>query len=96
MIYELDPDFRRKYMPPAGVKMCCRCQKDIKDVSRARPVTVAWEEWAVIDGHDKEDNFPAIFNRKVIGNELMGSDCWKKVSKMPKQGYGVINGVDDE
>ena len=59
--FNLDPDFRKD--APEGVTYCVRCQKPIKDASKAVRVTVDWNTWLVMEG----------------GEELMGANCWKTI-----------------
>ena len=44
---------------------CVRCQKRIADISKAVHVTVDWNTWMVTEG----------------GDDLMGHDCWAKISE---------------
>jgi hypothetical protein len=60
--YLLNPDFRRD--APKDKPYCARCQKEIKDPSKAVRVTADWDTWQVIEG----------------GRELVGADCWKVIS----------------
>ncbi len=65
----LDPDYRKD--PPFDIvggrrvsrPHCARCQKEIKDVSKAVRVTVNPDTWDVTLG----------------GDELLGSDCFKTI-----------------
>jgi len=69
MEYFLDPDFRRdpKRNPDGSfVCHCVRCQKTIKDPSKAIKVRVNWDNWMV-----RQDE---------TGKELMGTDCWKVIT----------------
>lgn len=78
MIYQLDPDFRKT--PEIGKPFCCRCQKPLR--GKSIKVTVNWESWEVAEGHNQD---AAVQNPKtsnmVIGNELIGADCWKTITK---------------
>ena len=58
----LDPDFRKD--APKDSAYCVRCQKAIKDTSKAVLVTVNWDNWDVTLG----------------GKELLGKDCFKIIS----------------
>jgi hypothetical protein len=73
----LDPDFRKQ--TDADKPFCCRCQKPLKDSAdelTGIPVTVNWETWEVQRGHNAPMDYP---NQRVIGNELIGKDCAKKI-----------------
>lgn len=72
------PDFRRN---PKTMFMCCVCYRDIKNPSKAVAVTVDWGNWTLLEGHDRNAEFPN-FPSKEIGNEYVGADCWKKTRKM--------------
>lgn len=48
---------------------CVRCQKAIANPAKAMAVTVNWDWWSVTKG----------------GPELMGADCWKKISVLSNQ-----------
>jgi hypothetical protein len=61
--FYLDPDFRK--LPPKGKPYCVRCQKEIKDISKAVKVTVNWQTIQV--------------QTDPKGTELIGRDCWKIV-----------------
>lgn len=65
MRYYLDPDYRK--VPQLGKPYCVRCQKVIKDVSKAIGVTVDESNWTVTEG----------------GTELLGADCWKIIQSNP-------------
>jgi hypothetical protein len=60
--FNLDPDFRKD--APTNGLYCVRCQKPIKDASKAVRVTVDWNTWLATEG----------------GEEFMGADCWKTIS----------------
>lgn len=61
--YYLDPDYRKS--PDCSKPFCIRCQKPIKDVSKAILVSYVGDCY-VIEG----------------GKHLIGSDCWKKITKV--------------
>jgi hypothetical protein len=50
---------------PKDRPFCVRCQKEVKDPAKAVKVTVNWDTWQVTEG----------------GNELMGMDCWRAITK---------------
>jgi hypothetical protein len=60
--FNLDPDFRKDV--PEDAMYCVRCQKPIKNMSKAVHVTVNWNTWLVVEG----------------GEELIGADCWKTIT----------------
>lgn len=84
-IYRFSPDFRRD--DPKKLCFCAHCYRDIKDQSKAVPVTVDWNTWQAIEGHDNEKLFPN-YPSKEIGNEYFGATCWKKIKA------GEINNND--
>lgn len=51
---------------------CLRCGRGIKDMSKAVKVTFNCDSFEVVLGHDVDTGYP---NQRVIGNELLGSDC---------------------
>ena len=61
----LDPDYRK--WPDDSKPYCCRCQKTIKDVTKAVRVSFTDEDrgWHV----KRDDN----------GTNLVGADCAKKI-----------------
>jgi len=68
--YYLDPDFRRN--PPTDHKgntlpHCCRCNKQFKDKGNFFVCEVDYNTMEVWLTPD--------------GNSLIGTDCWKQVSK---------------
>ena len=76
----LDPDFRKD--PPSNADgtdkpHCCRCRKEIRDLDSAIQVTVNWETWEVADGWDVDMQYHG--SPRVIGNELIGPDCARKI-----------------
>lgn len=81
-VYNLDPDFRKD--PDIERPFCCRCQKPLKETAdklTGIPVTVNWESWTVAEGHNQFDAVKdSRTSDKVIGNELMGRDCWKQIT----------------
>ncbi len=68
MTYYLDPDYRK--LSENGVPHCVRCQKAV-DKSKAIKVTL------VDSAPGRNDKLHVVLG----GTELMGSDCWKKISK---------------
>lgn len=56
----LDPDFRNS---PKTHQYCVRCQKDIKDASKAIRVGVNWDTWEVVSGDE----------------HLIGRDCARQI-----------------
>jgi hypothetical protein len=71
------PDFRRK-APNHPAIYCACCQKPIKDIDNAIPVTVHWADWTFIKGHDMKEHFPDPTS-KEISNEHFGKTCFKKM-----------------
>lgn len=64
----LDPDFRKD--APKDRPYCVRCQKEIKDTSKAIKVNVNWETIQA----EVSDN----------GTYLLGPDCFKIISQVPE------------
>lgn len=69
--YYLDPDYRK--MSDTSKPFCVRCQKEIKDPSKAVKVTL------IADG----------FHVREGGSDLIGKNCWKFVKKMDMIDYLV-------
>lgn len=59
-IYRFSPDFRPKRIF-ASIYACCG--KEIKDIKKAIPVTLDWNNWTVIKGHDKHKESGLSFPR---------------------------------
>lgn len=75
--FSFSPDFRKtKLGQKCTLWFCCRCQKEIKDTKKAIPVTVDWNNWIAVKGHDNNHLLP--YQHREIYNEYFGSDCWKK------------------
>ncbi len=60
----LDPDYRK--IPDQSKPYCIRCQKPIKNISKAIKVTGDKVNWGQFE---------------LGGIELLGADCWKIVSR---------------
>ncbi len=71
------PDFRRT---PKKPHFCAICYRDIHDPAKAVAVTVDWATWTLLEGHNRNAEFPN-HPSKEIGNEHVGADCWKKLKK---------------
>lgn len=70
------PDFRPKnrilYRWP-----CACCGREIKDTAKAIPVTVDWNNWLAIEGHNNNHLFEK--QHREIHNDYFGSACWRKL-----------------
>jgi hypothetical protein len=66
---------------------CCRCQKEIRDIATAIQVTVNWETWEVADGWNVDMRYHG--SPSVIGNELIGPDCARKIGLRARAKKGL-------
>lgn len=91
-VYHLDPDFRRN--PPIkpfveeDKPFCICCRKPLLDSTEKLtgiPVTVNWENWTVVQGHNQDDfvNPEKRHVKAAFENGMMGPTCWKKTKKSP-------------
>lgn len=64
--FYLDPDYRRD-APKDTALFCCRCQKRVSGATTLRVVEVDWDKMMV--------------RNNPLGKELIGSDCWKQITK---------------
>lgn len=76
-LIQFDPDFRRN---PKTKHFCAHCYRDIHDPSKAVAVTVDWNTWTLLEGHNREKEMPNYDKwPKEIGNEYIGATCMKKL-----------------
>ena len=81
MKYYLDPDFRPN--PGSVTKpFCARCQKSIKDISKAVQVVIDWDTWEVIEASERQRHSGKAASVEI---ELIGSDCWKQIIREAKK-----------
>lgn len=69
--YLLDPDYRVE--PDTSKPFCIRCQKPIKNVAKAVPVTE----------HNKSGEWATFVS--VGGKSLIGADCWLIIKKQAEE-----------
>ena len=80
-VLNLDPDFRRD--PDTTKPYCCRCQKALNNAA-GTPVTVNWDSWTVVEGHNQNEAVWSIKGNSAISNELIGADCLKAIKRATK------------
>jgi hypothetical protein len=69
---------------------CERCGREIKDMTKAVPVTMNCDTFEVFLGHDVETGY---YDQRakpypklgVIGNTYLGSDCARRIGLLPPQ-----------
>ena len=77
--YTKDPVIRRgKSFDPKRI-YCERCGQEIKDMSKAVPVTFNCDTFEVFLGHDVETGYRSKAVLSVIGNTYLGSDCARRI-----------------
>ena len=69
--YELDPDNNKKD-PKSGL-FCCRCKRKIKE-------TQCFEYFISVKMHPIWGNWVM---KDPLGNHLLGSECARKINKIP-------------
>lgn len=79
-IFKFSPDFRRDNSKKLVMWFCAHCYRDIKNKDKAVPVTVDWNTWEAVQGHNNEALLPG-YPSKEIGNEYFGATCWKKIKR---------------
>jgi hypothetical protein len=84
-VYHFDPDFRRR-APDGDVPYCCRCQKPLlnsADKLTGVAVTVNWEEWTMVEGHNNNEIIRGrSTSNGAFGNCMVGPDCWRQIKKL--------------
>ena len=84
--YTKDAVIRRGKRFDPKTPRCERCGQEIKDMSKAVPVTFNCDTFDVVLGHEVETDHRSKAVLPVIGNTYLGSDCAKRIGLLKSGG----------